>query len=161
MAFISNSIMMIIFGVLGVFLIIELGLTGYVVGRFNDLTDGYYSSSRANFMLFNSIWSILVLGYVAAATLFFSHAYDALVSLVLLGITALFWFAGSIALAVGIGGTDCGGSTFCQSAQAATAFGFFIWVIFTALAVIKGMMSRGAIVDGTRSSKPAGPASTV
>lgn len=158
MAFLSNSIMMIIFGVLGVFLIIELGLTGYVVGRLDDF---FASSSRANFMLFNSIWSILILGYVAAATLFFSHAYDALISLVLLGVTALFWFAGSIALAVAVGGVSCRGDRFCQTTQAATAFGFFIWIIFTALAVIKALVSRGAIVDGTRSTKPAGPASTV
>lgn len=78
--------------------------------------------------------------------LFAARLYHSLVALVLLGITTLFWFAGSIAMADFIGVPNCRGSTFCQSAQAAVAFGFFIWAIFTGLTIMEGlafMRSRG------------------
>lgn len=93
-------------------------------------------------MLFNVIWSIVILLYVGVAQRVFTRLYHALVGLALLSITALFWFAGSIAIAVDIP-THCGASGNCRVAQAAVAFGFFIWAIFTGLAVLEGLGSRG------------------
>lgn len=91
--------------------------------------------------------------------MFFSHPYGNITQLAVLVVTAIFWFAGSIALAALFRGSYSG-FRFVQVAEAATAFGFFIWLIFTALAVIKGLASRGAVADGsagsTTTAKPAG-----
>ena len=42
-------------------------------------------------------------------------------------VTAIFWFAGFIALAVFIGVPDCGNNHICGSLQASVAFGAFLW----------------------------------
>lgn len=93
-------------------------------------------------MLFNCIWSILIALYLIVTPRVFARLYHALVALALLGLTALFWFAGSIALAVRTP-TQCYFLSICQTAQAATAFGFFIWAIFTGLVVLEALARRG------------------
>ncbi|KAK0382718.1 hypothetical protein NLU13_9814 [Sarocladium strictum] len=131
------GIITIVHAVLALFLIIELGLTGAIV----DQT--FWTPSSFSFLLFCAIWSILVLLYLALTPRFFPRAYHTLVALGLLVVTTIFWFAGSIAVAARIG-THCGGNSTCQTAQAATAFGFFIWAIFTGLTVLEGLaFNRG------------------
>lgn len=119
------GIFTIIHAVLAVFLIIELGLTAYCV----DITTNHWWNNTPSswaFMLFNTIWSILILVYIAIIPRFLPRLFHALVSLVLLGITAIFWFAGSIAMATTVGG---------GTPAAAVAFGFLIWALFTGLFV--------------------------
>jgi uncharacterized membrane protein len=87
-------------------------------------------------MLFNAIWTLLVLAYVGLTPLYFTSIFHRLVSLALEAITMLFWFAGSIALAVIVRPVSCGANTFCGSAEAAVAFGFFLWAIFVFLVVL-------------------------
>lgn len=108
----------------------------------------YYdgSPSEVNFMLFNAIWSILVIAYVGITPLYFTGLFHRLASLVLLAVTTVFWFAGSIALAADLGYPSCHGSTVCGSVQAAIAFGFFLFALFAFLAAldaIEAMRSRG------------------
>ncbi len=97
-------------------------------------------------MLFNSIWSLLILAYVGLAPLYYTRVFHRLASLGLEIITMLFWFAGSIALAVYVGGPYyCGGSHYCGALEAAVAFGFFLWALFSflvALDAIEAMRSR-------------------
>ncbi|OAA35379.1 MARVEL-like domain protein [Beauveria brongniartii RCEF 3172] len=131
-----EGISTIVHAVLVVFLIIELGLTAYLVDRSNG------NESRFNFMLFNSIWTFVVVLYTGLVKRIFSSLYHAIVGLALLALTAIFWFAGSIAIAAKIP-VNCHGVHDCQVAQAATAFGFFLWAITTGLAVIEGLGSRG------------------
>ncbi|KAM3561563.1 hypothetical protein MY1884_002298 [Beauveria asiatica] len=131
-----EGISTIVHAVLVVFLIIELGLTAYLVDRSNG------NESRFNFMLFNSIWTFVIVLYTGLVKRVFSGLYHAIVGLALLALTAIFWFAGSIAIAAKIP-VNCHGVHDCQVAQAATAFGFFLWAITTALAVIEGLGSRG------------------
>lgn len=168
------GIVTIVHAVLAVLLIIELGLTG--ASKFDRLlaklsaraermaqlrvipfrpltfaTTAVHNSlgwsSRANFMLFNAIWSILVVAYLAITPRVLTALYHGVIALGALVLTALFWFAGSIALAVPIG-VHCGGYGPCQTAQAAIAFGFFLWAIFTGLAVMEALASRrGGIAD--------------
>lgn len=105
-------------------------------------------------MLFTTIWSILVLLYIAITPVVLPSLFIPVVSLGLLALTMLFWFAGSIALAVFIGVPDCNGRNYCQSLQAAVAFGFFIWAIFTGLTVVEAMgfmRSRGGANADVRS----------
>lgn len=116
--------------VAGVFSIIELGLTAYLVSE-------VWSSSRIEFMVFNSVWSLCVLAYAAVVPIYLTNAFKDVVGLALEVITAIFWFAGSIALAVLFRG--CGGGVFCGCAKAAIVFGFFLWLLFTAMAVLDGL----------------------
>lgn len=90
-------------------------------------------------MLFNSIWSLFVLAYIALTPLLAQKLYHPLVAIALNSLTSLFWFAGSIALAVLIGGAYCFALHLCKTTQAAVAFGFFLWVGFTGLAIVDGM----------------------
>lgn len=138
----------IIHAVLAVFLIIELGLTAYCV---DITTNWWWNNTPASwaFMLFNTIWSILVLLYIALIPLFFARGFNGLVALVLEGITAIFWFAGSIAMAVTVG---------AGTPAAAVAFGFLIFALFTGLFVydlLGFLRSRGhsAHADTTHHSK--------
>jgi hypothetical protein len=82
-------------------------------------------------MVFNSVWSILVLIYIGITPLYMTSVFHRLAALVLNVLTAIFWFAGSIAMAAEFGGPyDCRGNTACGSAEAAIAFGFFLWYVF-------------------------------
>ncbi|KAL7939271.1 hypothetical protein V8C35DRAFT_4469 [Trichoderma chlorosporum] len=123
--------------VLAVLVIIELGITAYLVNS----TSGFGFSAPATyaFMLFNSVWSLLIVAYLAVTPLYVARLYHALVAFVLLVITTIFWFAGSIAMAAFIGVPACHGNTFCQSAQAGVAFGFFLWAGFLALTILEGL----------------------
>lgn len=116
--------------------IIELGLTAFDVSVFHGYfyNDGVYydgdsSPSQLNFMLFNSIWSLAVLAYIGITPLFMAHFFYKLASLALESITMLFWFAGSIAVAIWLGVPNCGGDTSCGAFQAAVVFGFFLWYV--------------------------------
>jgi len=132
--------------VAAVLCVIELGLTAYLV---SVATGPFYSRSpdQVNFMLFNSLWSLLVLAYVGITPLYMTHLFHKLASLALEAVTMIFWFAGSIALAVFVGRPrNCGANSYCGSAEAGTAFGFFLWILFTVLVVldtIEAMRSRG------------------
>jgi len=124
--------------------VIELGLTAYVVSVYLS-GPGYYddggfhqlSPSPVNFMVFNSIWSLLVLAYVGLSPLYYTRIFHRLASLALEAATMIFWFAGAIALAVFVGGPyDCSDNSFCGAIEAAVAFGFFLWALFTFLVVL-------------------------
>jgi hypothetical protein len=106
-----------------------------VVSPFN----GRWTPSTMSFMLFNSIWSLLVLAYVGLTPMYFPGIFHNLASLALEWITMIFWFAGSIALAAYWGSPSCGGNTFCGSVEAAIAFGFFLWVLFAFLVIVDTM----------------------
>lgn len=109
----------ILTGVLAIFSIIILGLTGYVA---NVLDSG--SPDSNNFLIFCSVWSLLVLAYllVAPRLPFFNHY----IPLAVLAVTTIFWFAGAIAAAAWLGAPRCHWSV-CRSLQAAIAFSFFNW----------------------------------
>lgn len=116
--------------VAAVFSLIVLGLTAYIISGYEAYYGGFYgtrSPDRVNFMLFNAIWSLLVLAYVGLTPLYMTSLFHKLAALALEAITMIFWFAGAIALAVLTGAGRCGGNSYCGSAQAAVAFGFFLW----------------------------------
>jgi hypothetical protein len=140
--------------------VVELGLTAYVASAYHGWWIGSRSPDVVNFMIFNSIWSLLVLAYVGVVPLYATRFFHKLASLALLVITTIFWFSGAIALAVFTGVPECNGSSWCGSLQAAVAFGFFIWVIFMFLCVldtIEALRSHGhnaPAVDGPGHHKP-------
>ncbi|KAI1499012.1 membrane-associating domain-containing protein [Biscogniauxia marginata] len=144
-----------------IFAIIELGLTAYIVSWFHGGNYSYswgwgsWSPSSVNFMLFNSIWSLLVLAYVGLTPLYMASLFHKLAALALNVVTAIFWFAGAIALAVYVGGPyDCGANSACGSLEAAVAFGFFLWAIFMFLTVIDALEALRSRGHSTGASKP-------
>ncbi|KAJ4291469.1 hypothetical protein N0V88_006065 [Collariella sp. IMI 366227] len=128
----------IVQAVAAVFAIIELGLTAYLVSPWWD------TPSTMSFMLFNSIWSLLVLAYLFLTPLYFARFFHAMAALVVEWVTMIFWFAGSIALAVHWGSPHCGGNTYCGSTEAAIAFGFFLWALFAFMVVVDTMATLRA-----------------
>ncbi|KAG6042122.1 hypothetical protein E4U41_005670 [Claviceps citrina] len=141
-----------LYGAIALFNIICLGLLAYAVNSWGHyIYFGYRSSSpsSANFMLFNTIWTILVLVYLAVIPRVAAALYRSVVAVALLGVTTIFWFAGSVALAAFLGAGNCNdGSGFCsvyRASQAATAFGFFIWAMFNVLFVVEllGFLRNG------------------
>lgn len=123
--------------VLAVLVIIELGITGYLVNK----TDGWLASSPATyaFLLFDSIWSLFVLIYLAITPIYLTRLYHALGAFILLVLTTIFWFAGAIAFACFVGAPACHGNGWCQTNEAGVAFAFFLWAGFLALTVLEGL----------------------
>jgi len=81
-------------------------------------------------MLFVSLWTILILIYLIAAITFMKSMHHPIVAVALDGLTALFYFAGFIALAVLAGGfraTVIFGVRPYQLLSAGAAFGAFQW----------------------------------
>lgn len=119
-----------------VFSLVELGLTAYIVSVYNGTyySGLYYnlnaSPDRVNFMLFNAVWSLLALAYLGLVPLYLPKLFRKQAVLALEAVTMIFWFSGAVALAVWVGIPYCYGNDFCQSLQAAVAFGFFIWWVF-------------------------------
>ncbi|KAL2163632.1 hypothetical protein VTH06DRAFT_5690 [Thermothelomyces fergusii] len=120
----------IVNAITAVFAIIELGLTAYLVSPL------WGTPSVLSFMLFNSIWSLLILAYIFLSPRYFARFFHSMVALILEWITMIFWFAGSIALAAWWGSPICGGNTYCGSVKATIAFGFFIWALFAFLVIV-------------------------
>lgn len=113
--------------------LVELGLTAYIVSVYNGTyySGLYYnvnaSPDRVNFMLFNAVWSLLALAYLGLAPPYLPRIFHRQAALALEAVTMIFWFSGAVALAVWVGIPYCYGNDFCQSLQAAVAFGFLIW----------------------------------
>ncbi|KAG5979034.1 hypothetical protein E4U43_006959 [Claviceps pusilla] len=128
-----------LYGAIALLNIINLGLLAYAVDDWSKYSNFFYRSwspSSVNFMLFNTIWTFLVLVYLVLVPRVAAALYLSIVALPLLVITTVFWFAGSIALAAFLGVGNCDGGGFCsvyKAAQAATAFGFFIWIMLAVL----------------------------
>jgi hypothetical protein len=95
--------------------------------------------SILSFMVFNSVWSLLVLAYLFVTPLYYARFFHAAAAALVQWITVIFWFAGAVALASYWGSPSCGGNTYCGSTEAAIAFGFFLWVLFTVLAYFDSM----------------------
>lgn len=113
--------------------IIELGLTAYLV---ND-TSG--TSATRNFFLFASIWTLIVatLALRPPEPLLKRYFNLSLLFIIIEGITAIFWFAASIAFAVQWGSPHCGGSTSCGTPEAAIAFGFILFIIILVMMIFE------------------------
>ena len=111
-----------------VFTVIVLGLTAHV----SNLS--YYTPSEVNFLLFTSIWTLLILIYLIVTELKFQQYAHKFVVLGVEFLTMLFWFSGFIALAVWLSDVGCSdtrasGAKVCQELNAATAFGAFNWFV--------------------------------
>ncbi|KAK0724703.1 membrane-associating domain-containing protein [Lasiosphaeris hirsuta] len=99
--------------------------------------NSYYGPPSVKaFMMFNAVFTLLVLAYLALTPRYFPRFFYQIAALALEAITMIFWFAGSIALAAGWAVPRCGANTYCGSINAAVAFGFIIWALFTFLVIV-------------------------
>lgn len=87
------------------------------------------------FMLFNSIWTIVVaLPYLALVPVFFAHLSNIFVTVGVEAVTCIFWFAGFIGLAATLPEAQMCDFVpdYCRivrMSQAATVFGAFEWYV--------------------------------
>ncbi|KAM7191144.1 hypothetical protein V8F20_009462 [Naviculisporaceae sp. PSN 640] len=116
--------------------LVELALGAYWASFSTKILD-IPTPSSISFLVFNAIWSLLVIAYLGLAPRFSPRIFHSLVALGLEYITMLFWFADSVALAAAIGTVSCVGmGAWCHAWRAATVFGFINWLLFLALAII-------------------------
>jgi len=135
----------------GVLTIIILGLMAYDVNSWNDVGFYNWSPSEANFLLFCSIWTILVLAYLIIAPLRFQFAAHKFGILAAEAVTAIFWFSGFIAFSVLLGHAHCGNWWGpCRAGEAAAVFAAFEWILFTITTV---MAALHAFRSGSRQTK--------
>ncbi|KAK3391489.1 hypothetical protein B0T20DRAFT_80524 [Sordaria brevicollis] len=126
--------------------LIELGLTCYLVSPWG-------AHSIFAFLLFCSVWTLLVLVYIGLGPSYFPKSFQRTIALALEWLTMIFWFAGSIALAVLHGSPSCGANTYCGSTEAANAFGFLLWIVFLFIVVVDTMATLKGRARGQR-AKP-------
>ena len=88
------------------------------------------SPGQVNFLVFDSVWTILALIYLIVVPWRFSDtiAHHKFAILAVEALTALFWFAGFVALAVFLSDRVCYGHV-CSAAKASAAFGAFEWYV--------------------------------
>ncbi|KAF2202664.1 hypothetical protein GQ43DRAFT_439509 [Delitschia confertaspora ATCC 74209] len=120
-----------------VFSVIVLGLTAYIVDVFWD------SPNSVNFMLFTSLWTLLVVAFLVIAPSRFPQFAHKYVILALESITMIFWFAAWIAVAALWGDWKCGSKGgWCGAGTAACVFSALLWLTFLATAVMAALHVR-------------------
>ena len=90
---------------------------------------GIASPDQINFLIFTSVWTLLVTVYLALSPVYMPHLAHKYAILALDAVTMIFWFAGFIALAVFITELSLCFGNVCHSAQAAVVFGAFTWYV--------------------------------
>jgi len=132
MAFIFTFPLRIAQGVLALLILI---LTAYVVHNWT-WPHGDWSPSEANFLLFCSVWTLLALAYLIIAPARFAYAAHKFGILAVEALTAIFWFAGWIALASLLGDMGAGTWRVKRVAEAAVVFAAIEWLLFTATMIM-------------------------
>ncbi|KAM7200533.1 Membrane-associating domain containing protein [Naviculisporaceae sp. PSN 640] len=109
---------------------IVLGLSAYVASWYNnDMATA--SPGQINFLIFASLYSIVSIVLIEVVPRFMPRASHPYVSLGLEFTNVVFWFAGFVSLAVFLSRLlFCRGSV-CAAARADTAFGAFLWILWT------------------------------
>jgi len=138
--FITNTVLR---GMEFVFLVITLGLTGSLI------ENQFFGDSRVNFMMFASVWGLLIGVFYGFAALFISVLAMPMIIVLVDFLTAVFTFSAATALAVAIRVHSCsnhfyidnnkvaqGSSDRCRKAQADTAFMYFAFFTFLASLII-------------------------
>jgi len=142
------------------FAFLVLVLCGVAISKFG----GGFGS--LGFLLFCGIWAILSLIYLLLAPTVLAAFHNVYIILALEALNMIFFFAGFIAVASGIGTVSCdlygsfnfdgtnfsdsGLKTGCQSTKAAVAFGAFswlLWLITLVLVIRQVMMERSGGVS--------------
>lgn len=111
------------------FSIIVLGLTAYIIDAYRGPVGGW-SPDSVDFMLFCSIWTLLVVAYLVLAPSRFPAAAHKYAIIAVEAVTMIFWFAAWVAVASWWGDVwHASGShhPVWSSGVAAIIFSAFIW----------------------------------
>lgn len=144
----------VIFGALIVFGIVEVAISGFLVGRYNSRHD-YPNTSvrdRSRFLLFCSIWTIF-LGAFYLALFQQSPSNGTIMTsvgshLLFLALTWIFWTAGAASITAALkGGHNCSklhyDLAYCNQLNALEGFAWVEWIFATlALAVTIALALR-------------------
>jgi len=125
------------------FALIILGLTAYLASVSNQdfgFEVIHYSFSQINFMIFNSVFTLIGLAYLILSPRLMPSLAHKFALLAVNAILCLFWFSGFIALAVIL--VIFFGSGYSAGA-AACAFGAFEWLLFIATTVLTALTVFG------------------
>ncbi|KDR86110.1 hypothetical protein GALMADRAFT_235345 [Galerina marginata CBS 339.88] len=142
----------ITFGALLVFSIIEMCISAWLTAKYNA-HHNYPSSSvkaRVRYLLFVSIWTILISSVYLVAFLVASSSFVASVAshFIFLFLTWILWLAAAAAITAAVGGTlNCSTQdvfVYCGQLNALEGFAWLIWVLLTFMLIfvlIRGIMS--------------------
>ncbi|KAM7197841.1 hypothetical protein V8F33_005333 [Rhypophila sp. PSN 637] len=131
-----TSYMLIIHIVAAVLTVFELVLGVYLVSLFAGYGEESLTPASTGFLVFNAVWSILVLAYIGLSPRIAPRTFHELVALALEWLTMLFWFGGSVAIASFLKAIPlCTVYVQCHLWRTATAVGFINWLAFLALAI--------------------------
>ncbi|KAF1839324.1 hypothetical protein BDW02DRAFT_148118 [Decorospora gaudefroyi] len=134
---VSPAMVLSLRGVQVVFSIIVLGLTAFIVSEYVN-----WSPASVDFMLFTSIWTLLVLIYLTLAPSRFPRAAHKFAIMGVEALTMLFWFAAFVAVATYWADQWWAGrGTFYNCGITAIVFSALTWVTFVATL---GLAARGS-----------------
>jgi len=125
--------------------VICLGLSAYEssVGVEDIFGDTFHGYSEANYNVFTSVWTILLLAYLITATIRPGLLFHKWATVAFDALTMLFWFAAFISIAAIEGAIDIlFGTHAYQAAVALAVFGAFEWLLFVATTVLD-VLNRG------------------
>jgi len=126
-----------------VFSIIVLGLTAYVINAFNTPYGWDWSPDSVDFMLFCSIWTLLVVAYLVITPSRFPHLAHKYAVAAVEAVTMIFWFAAWVAVATLWGDWHCGSrGGVCGAGTAAIVFSAFIWLTFVITTIVSALHIR-------------------
>ena len=111
------------------FSIIVLGLTAYIIDAYRG-PQGGWSPDSVDFMLFCSLWTLLVVAYLVLAPTRFPAAAHKYAIIAVEAVTMIFWFAAWVAVASWWGNVwhpRGGHHPVWSSGVAAIVFSAFIW----------------------------------
>ncbi|KAK4900790.1 hypothetical protein LTR17_017307 [Elasticomyces elasticus] len=159
-----NMVNMAMRGLALLWTVLVMALTGNMVDQWNRGNSGVI-----NYDLFVSIFALLSLIYLIAATAKEAFAFHPIIPLVVDILNCIFWFCGAVATAAKLGAHSCsnrgyldsnsvtvGSSKRCREGQATTAFLFFGFFAFLTSTVLSGLATRGGA--NTRPGIRRGPA---
>jgi hypothetical protein len=132
-------------GVQVVFAVIVLGLTAYLVDAFNGPYGYNWSPHSINFMLFCSIWTLLVTAFLLVVPTRFPQFAHKFVIAGLEFVTMIFWFAAFIAVAVLWNNSYWGWyghGTIYSVGVAAVVFAAFLWCVSCPCASIRPWLTQ-------------------
>lgn len=99
----------------------------HIVAHWYIKAAGVASPGQVNLPIFNGLWTLLVSIYLIVSPVYFPRLSHKYAVLALDAVTALFWFAGFIALGVFMSTLSlCAGSV-CHCARAGIVFASFLW----------------------------------
>lgn len=154
-------------GILFLFLVITLGLTGSLIASSN------HQNPQVNFGLFAAVFGLVFGVFYGIAAIWIRFLSFPIAIATIDFLNMIFTFAGATAIAAAIGAHSCSNQTYldnnsinqgsgdrCRKAQASVAFLYFSFFLLIAQLILSGakVLSEGAF--STFGSRKAGPART-